>query len=85
MVSGTQRDHHHSSDLQCNVERIEYDFLRQLGVLRMPEANCCDMKGCIELFERIDPDVLRIETFAGGQPDTFYWRRASGRWEAGSP
>jgi hypothetical protein len=38
------------------------------------------MEGCINLFRAIDPGVRRIETYAGGQRDTFYWRDDRDRW-----
>ena len=46
----------------------------------MPPVTCCDMEGCINLFRVIDPGVRRIETYAGGQRDTFYWRHDRDRW-----
>ena len=46
----------------------------------MPPVTCCDMEGCINLFRAIDPGVRRIETYAGGQCDTFYWRDDRDRW-----
>ena len=46
----------------------------------MPPVTCCDMEGCINLFRAIDLGVRRIETYAGGQRDTFYWRDDRDRW-----
>jgi hypothetical protein len=42
------------------------------------------MEGCVDLFERIDPEVKRIETFVGDVPDTIYTKTA-GRWQALMP
>jgi hypothetical protein len=50
----------------------------------MDEGNCCDMRGCIELFERIDPEVRTIYTFAGDEPDTIY-KREGKEWHAFMP
>ena len=60
------------SDLQCDVRSLTYDFKTRIGTLEMPPDNCCDMLGCIHLFERIDVEVKRIDTFAGSIPDTSY-------------
>jgi hypothetical protein len=46
----------------------------------MPPITCCDMVGCIKLFQAIDPKVRSIETYAGGQRDTFYERDGCDRW-----
>ena len=58
-----------SGTLGCEVDRLEYDFNKRIGRLFMPKDNCCDMSGCVAMFERIDPHVKRIETFAAGKPD----------------
>ena len=50
----------------------------------MPPDTCCDMCGCIALFEGVDPNVALIETFAGGERDTAFRRPKTG-WEAISP
>jgi hypothetical protein len=62
-------------DLKCFVLAVSYDFLKH-GRLDMPSAECCSMGGCIDLFQKIDADVQRIETFAGGERDTTYIRHA---------
>ncbi len=53
------------------------------GVLRldMPDANCCDMDGAIKAAQALCPMVWRIDTYAGGEPDTMYLARGS-KWEA---
>ncbi|SEP45341.1 hypothetical protein SAMN02990966_06494 [Rhodospirillales bacterium URHD0017] len=63
-----------AQEIMCDVRGIAYDFERRIGRLYMAEDNCCDMSGCIEFFSGIDPDVRRIETFAGEVPDTVYIR-----------
>lgn len=57
--------------------------------LDMPENNCCDMTGAIEIAKVLMPGVWRIATYAGGEPDTEYQlvrdvnhRSWSGEWKA---
>lgn len=70
-------------DLKCEVTGLSYDFEERRGILRMPQYNACDMMGCISLFAAIDPDVERIDTFAGDKKDTCYRRRTNKEaWEA---
>lgn len=68
-------------DLQCSVSNLSYDFTTRTGYLNMPDGVCTDMSGCIRLFEKIDPDVRTIRTFAGNEEDTAY-HRTDGVWEA---
>lgn len=72
------------SDLQCDVEKIAYDFERRVGTLHMAPDNCCDMAGCLEFFQKIDKDVKRIETYSGSKPDTLYMLSGNA-WNAISP
>jgi hypothetical protein len=67
-----KRDGKWDDKLQCRVQHVAYDFCTRTGRLYFPVGNCCDMTGAIRLFTAIDPDVHLIETFAGGEPDTFY-------------
>src|ERR1700745_3824056 len=70
---------------QCFVQRLEYDFATRTGVLVMDDDNCTDMRGCIRVFEAIDPDVKIIRTMeASGHRDTSYLKLATG-WEARMP
>ncbi|MBY5841426.1 hypothetical protein J3P71_03995 [Rhizobium leguminosarum] len=62
------------SKLKCQVKSLSYDFKTRTGTLLMAEINACDAMGCWEIFSAIDPDVKRIETFAGDKADTFYIR-----------
>jgi hypothetical protein len=70
------------------VDRVLYDFTERIGQVAMPPNCCTDMEGAIEFFTRIDPDVLEVQTFAGGALDTVYVRtdteRGSG-WNARRP
>jgi hypothetical protein len=69
-----------SSGLQCgwNSWTVVDD-----GILRldMPDANCCDMRGAIKAAQALCPMVWRIDTYAGGEPDTMYVERG-GKWHA---
>ena len=66
----------------CKVKDLAYDFAKKTGTLHMAPADCCDMQGCVDLFERIDPRVRRIETFAGDKVDTIYVRERGKDWRA---
>jgi len=70
--------------LHTAVERLAYDYATRTGRLDMPAGCCCDMTGAIALFRYLHPAVERIETFAGGQPDTSY-RLEAGAWTAIRP
>lgn len=83
----TCRDGVYSEELQCDVIELRYDFEYARGCLILPPDTCVDMSGAIALFERVDPRVLQIETFAGLNAsgglirDTAYRRGKSG-WHA---
>ena len=67
-----------SSGLQCrwiSWAVVDDNVLR----LDMPDANCCDMRGAIKAAGALCPMVWRIDTYAGGKPDTTYWIR-KGKW-----
>jgi hypothetical protein len=70
--------------LQCTVYRLEYSFHSGEGWLHMRALDCCDMTGCIALFQRIDADVNTIFTMAGKMPDTAYVKLDDG-WIAMKP
>jgi hypothetical protein len=65
--------------LMCNVVSLGYYAKGRIGTLYLAEGDCCDMRGCIELFEGIDPEVMLIQTYSGGVRDTRY-RRTGGGW-----
>ena len=67
-------------EMMCEVTRISYDFDTRIGRVDMAESTCVDMSGCLGFFERIDPNVELIETFAGLKSDTIYKRGANG-WD----
>ncbi len=67
--------------LQCEVISLTYNFDDKTGILVMAEGDCCDMAGCIALFQAIDPAVKGIATVSGDKPDTMYVRSAAG-WVA---
>ena len=71
-------------ELQCDAQSIAYDFDRKTGLLKMVSGDCCDMSACVALFERIDPDVKRIDTFSGVAADTVYVKSGK-HWNALTP
>lgn len=68
--------------LMCEPVRIEYDFTRRRGLLVMAEGDCCDMNGCIKLFQAMDQDVTLIDTYSGHVRDTSYVLVANGMWQS---
>lgn len=68
-------------ELMCQVHRIEIDRERHYAVVEIPKCHATDMGGCIRVVRRLDPDVNRIDVFAGDEPDTRYeW--AGNEWAA---
>ena len=57
--------------LQSAVRRIEYDFITRTGMLFQAPVSFCDMS--VAYFEKIDPAVIRIPTYCGGEKDIFGW------------
>ena len=49
--------------------------------LEMPDGQCCDMSGAIDIAEKIMPSVWRIQTISGGKTDVEY-RLFRGKWDA---
>ena len=67
--------------LKCGVVSLAYDFRSRTGQLYLPDGHCCDMTGCIALFQAIDPDVTAIKTYSGDKADTAY-RKKGTEWKA---
>jgi hypothetical protein len=63
--------------LMCNARRLEYDFEERRGRLYL--GGYPHGPGVIELFEAIDPRVIRIDTFEDDRPDSAYVKEA-GEW-----
>jgi hypothetical protein len=68
--------------LKCHAQTLQYDFKTRGGTVHA--AGCTDMRGAIELFEAIDPEVVEIRTFMDGRPDTLYWHDHE-TWRAEAP
>jgi hypothetical protein len=66
------------------VKSLAYDCITRVGVLRMAAGDCCDMQGCVRLFERIAPEVRAVHTFSGDVLDTCY-RKRGGVWQVIPP
>lgn len=73
-----------NKELWCSVVSLGYDYVGGFGRLDMVDGHCCHMPACIRLFETIDPNVKRIQTFSGNRIDTIYIRRGK-EWTAFSP
>jgi hypothetical protein len=71
--------------LVCCVMRLEYDFRTRTGAIYFPDGRCCDMAGCVALFEGIDPGVRDIQTYSGEESDTRYRKGGDGEWHATMP
>jgi hypothetical protein len=87
------------TDLQCFIDKIEYDPRIRTGSVFIALGGCCDMSGCLRFFQTIDDKVKIIRTFSGTGdrlkwtgpspyyvPDTIYARDDRGelsRWFAG--
>jgi hypothetical protein len=70
--------------LMCHVVSLAYDFRNHTGQLYVGDGECCDMSGCVALFEGIDPEVKAVNTFAGDQADTAY-RKKGNDWSVIPP
>ncbi|PBB27271.1 hypothetical protein CK227_05375 [Mesorhizobium sp. WSM4308] len=75
------------AEMKCDVTGISYDFKTRTGRVDMAKGNNADMRGCIDVFLRIDPKAKHIETFAGSEPDTSYHKipASTGGWTARLP
>jgi len=72
-----------SAEMQCRVVALRYDPDSKIGIALLPRGNCVDMTGAIRYFQRIDPHVKQIQTFAGSNPDTIYTRVGDEHWQTG--
>ncbi|MGA7327493.1 MAG: hypothetical protein WBX25_24140 [Rhodomicrobium sp.] len=68
---------------QCCASFLNYDFIGQQGFLYLPDANCTDMGGCIEVFKAIDPAVKRIYVWEAGALINIYEKRGK-KWSCRS-
>ena len=66
--------------LWCTPLQLHYSFELRHGALYLAKGHCCDMRGCIDLFRRIDPAVRSIQTYSDGTEDTYY--ELDGEWKA---
>lgn len=70
----------YSSKLQCAFHGWRVLADGEIA-LDLPQDNCCDMRGAIEIAETIMPSVWRIAVFADRKPDVEY-RHWQGKWQA---
>lgn len=74
------------SGLGCTALSLRYDFMTKSGVIEVPPLECVDMGGCTALFEKLDQDVLSIQTVSGGRPDARYRRvHPTSEWRCDFP
>ena len=69
-------------DIGCRVSRLRYNFDQHVGLLELPDNDCVDQTGCVDLFTGIDFDVEAIYTVNGDGRDTTYTRGKDGVWRA---
>lgn len=66
-------------EMQCFVIEIKYEPVTRTGTVLIADGNCTSMSGAVDLFEKIDPEVRRIDTVQCGHArlrrrDTTYIR-----------
>ena len=81
MTSKTAKRNAVDCKLLTTVRWLRYDVQSQCGMVQMDKYCCTDMSGAIDLFQRIDPAVRRIETWADQEPDTLYVKQDE-TWQA---
>ena len=64
-------------DLQCYVDKLEYDFHMHEGTIHT--TGYTDMPACCALFEKVDPAAKVIFTVVEGQMDAVYKKCAPER------
>ena len=69
--------------LGCCLESLTYDFNTHSGKLYISGYGCCDMSGCIDFFESIDPHVSQIFPYSK-QNDVFY-KKIESEWKSYIP
>lgn len=69
-------------ELQTSVKTIQYDYIKRVGIVTMPDGACVHMLGVISYFSRIDKNVEKIITISGEEIDTCYAKFPSGQWES---
>lgn len=62
---------------QTAVTQLAYNFVTHRGQLGLPAHCGTDMRGTLEVFREIDPEVRKVYVFVAGEPDVVY-RRADG-------
>jgi hypothetical protein len=66
--------------LMCECESLVFPVGGKIVEMYFPKDQCCDMPGAIAVAEMCRPGVQEIRTYAGGQPDTAYFKRG-GEWQ----
>ena len=58
--------------LHCGITSLACDFRNHTARLDVPTGECCDMTGCVSLFQEIDPNVRIIRVYSGVELDIEY-------------
>ena len=64
-------------EVQCYVDRMEYDFDKCEGTLHT--TGYSDLPSCVTLFSKFDPAVRVIHTVVEGKPDYTFKKHAPER------
>lgn len=67
-------------ELMCDCLGVEIPSPTHV-IIRVPEGQCTDMSGAIQLAQRVAPDVSLVETWVGDARDTCY-ACLGGQWVA---
>lgn len=68
-------------NLMCNVDKIVFDVVNQLGELYLPAFNYPDMTRTVKAFTSVNPEIQAIYTYVDSEPDTQYLKTIDG-WVA---
>jgi len=69
--------------LQCNIEKLTYDFETKVVNFYLPQHNCTDMRGAITVAKRVSPDVQMINVYEDENLINIYLKIAD-KWTAQS-
>jgi hypothetical protein len=75
-----QRTSAFSQELMCSWRQI-WPVDQKTIALMFEVGHCCDMRGVVAVATRLMPELDRIITFQGNEPDTEF-RLLNGEWHA---
>ena len=65
----------HGTHCTCGVMGISYNFATKEGLIFAVEEGCRMTESCIDIFLKVDPEVLLIHIFVGGTSDVICIRK----------